>query len=340
MRIPIITPDTPDGDIDYTPPPTFPLGPFTKYKGNPILQPDPAHEFEEAYLYNPTAIVVDDKVFLLYRAQNRAKTLTVGIAWLTDGLHFTRHVRPVLWPTELWEQGGGCEDPRVVRDPALKKFIMTYTAYDRRTARLCVAESTDLFHWTKHPPFIPGSFEEICTGTDGKQYIRHGWLKSGAVFTERHTDGRYYMIWGESGLYLAWSTDLVEWHAAGGGRDAVFAEGHYPWQNRLIEPGPPPIRLAGDRNLYVFFYNSCTRGGGPFEKGTYLVAQMLIDYDNVRAGPLARTERPFLVPEAHNEVLGQVNRVVFCAGVVQFHGQWFLYFGQGDLELGVATAPL
>lgn len=67
---------------------------------------------------------------------------------------------------------------------------------------------------------------------------------------------------------------------------------------------------------------------------------MLIDYDDVHAGPVARTERPFLVPEANNEVLGQVNRVVFCAGVVQFHGLWFLYYGQGDLELGVATAPL
>lgn len=341
MHIPKITPESPDGDLHYKPPAAFPIGPhFKKYSHNPIMVPDPTHEFEEAYLYNPTAIVVDDKVFLLYRAQDRHKTLSVGIAWLEDGFNFTRHPRPVLWPTEPWERGGGCEDPRVVRDSTTKKFIMTYTAYDRGTARLCVAESLDLFHWKKHPPFVPSGFEEICTGADGKQYIRHGWLKSGAVFAERHKDGLYYMIWGESGMYLASSKDLVEWRTLGGGRDALFTEGHHVWQNRLIEPGPPPIRLAGKRNLYVFFYNSCTRGGGQYEKGTYTVSQMLIDYDDVRAGPIAQMERPFLVPEARNEVLGQVNRVVFCAGVVQFHGQWFLYYGQGDLELGVATAPL
>ena len=28
-------------------------------------------------------------------------------------------------------------------------YILTYTSYDGKTARLCVASSTDLQHWTK-----------------------------------------------------------------------------------------------------------------------------------------------------------------------------------------------
>jgi predicted GH43/DUF377 family glycosyl hydrolase len=42
--------------------------------------------------------------------------------------------------------------------------------------------------------------------------------------------------------------------------------------------------------------------------------------------------------EAENEHKGQVNEVVFCEGMVQFKGQWLLYYGQGDSELGVAVA--
>jgi len=46
---------------------------------------------------------------------------------------------------------GGCEDPRVVEDSA-GTYYMTYTAFDGTLARLMVASSLDLLHWTKHGP--------------------------------------------------------------------------------------------------------------------------------------------------------------------------------------------
>lgn len=60
----------------------------------------------------------------------------------------------------------------------------------------------------------------------------------------------------------------------------------------------------------------------------------------LRDGPVARLEQPILVPGASNEVTGQVDQVVFSEGLVQYKGQWWLYYGQGDSELGVATAPV
>lgn len=345
MQLPRIGRDTPDGDAHYRAPRTFPIGPrFTKYAGNPILRPNPAADWELAYLYNATAIVLDDRVYLLYRAQNGSGTLSIGLAWLSDGYTFTRAKKPIIYPTEPWEQGGGCEDPRIVRDPATKKFIVTYTAYDRQHARLCVAELTDLVAWTKHRPVVDdATWHEICTALDGTQFVRHAWLKSGAVFVDRHRDGHYYMIWGELGFYLARSRDLVHWHPVSADwRGALYATGRFSWQDRLIEPGPAPIKLDtgnSHQNYYVLFYNLSTVGGGAYAKGTYTISQMLVDYDNLAAGPLARLEAPILVPEHANEVLGQVDRVVFTEGVVQFKGQWFLYYGQGDSELGVATCP-
>lgn len=337
--VPVIGPDTPSGDKHYKPPKTFPIGPhFTRYELNPILEPNPDNEWEEAYVYNASAIVIDDRVYLLYRAQDENKTLSVGLAWLDDGYKFKRYHKPIIYPTESYEFPGGCEDPRIVRDPILKRFIVTYTAYDGYLARLCVAESMDLFTWRKYPPIIKDdNFNEIANGLDGNQFIRHAWLKSGAIFVERHKDGHYYMIWGESGFYLAKSKDLVHWTIADN-----YTIGKFNWQDRLIEPGPAPIKMdTGNRhqNYYILFYNSSTIGGGPYPKGTYTISQMLVDYDNIKDGPVARLEKPILVPEDANEVNGQVDKVVFTEGVVQFKGKWFLYYGQGDSKLAVATCP-
>src|ERR1700754_4221259 len=72
-----ITPDTPEGDPHYTAP-IFPILPFNKHPKNPILTPNPANNWESAYLYNPTAIVLNETIFLLYRAQNASKTSSIG----------------------------------------------------------------------------------------------------------------------------------------------------------------------------------------------------------------------------------------------------------------------
>ena len=34
-------------------------------------------------------------------------------------------------------------------------YYLTYTGWDRTSAQLCLATSTDLFTWTKHGPLFP-----------------------------------------------------------------------------------------------------------------------------------------------------------------------------------------
>jgi hypothetical protein len=116
-----ITPETQEGDPNYTDP-VFPILPFNKYARNPILTPNPDNNFESAYLYNPTAIVLNETIFLLYRAQNESKTSSIGLAWSTDGTNFTRLDRPIIYATEPWETIGGTEDPRIVRVVSTPRF--------------------------------------------------------------------------------------------------------------------------------------------------------------------------------------------------------------------------
>lgn len=347
MKRPVINRDTPDGDAHYKAPTQFPIGPkFVKYHANPILRPNPDNEWESSYLYNATAIVIDGKVYILYRAQNAAKTSSIGLAWLSDGFNFTRYHKPIVEATEPYEKRGGCEDPRIVRDPKTKRFILTYTAYDGVAARLCVAHSENMFDWVKLGPIIgDDNWNDIAILSNGGKIIRHAWLKSGAIFTKKSERyNKYFMIWGDCAFHLAESDDMVHWRLPTNYYGSnIFTTGKFDWQDRLIEPGPAPIRLeTGDpsKDYWVLFYNSSTIGGGDYPTDTYVLSQMLIDLNNIYDGPVARMDRPFLVPSSRNEIEGQVNKVVFTEGIVQFKGQWFLYYGQGDSELGVATAPV
>ncbi|KAI5964383.1 hypothetical protein KGF57_001056 [Candida theae] len=341
MMIPIINKNSTCGDKNYKPPTTFPIGPFKRYKHNPIMKPDPNVEFECAYLYNATAIVIDDHVVMLYRAQNKAKLSSVGIAWSSDGVNFHKHKKPIITATEPYEEGGGIEDPRIVRDPESKLFIVTYTAYDLHTARLCVATSEDLFHWTKLGPIVPPTWTDIAVTSNGNRILRRNWSKSGAIFNEKSKDGKYYMIWGDCQLHLAESSDLIHWNLTSNSINTnIFAKQVLSRENKLIESGPAPIKMAGSNNQWIFIYNAATTGGFDLPPETYTVNAMLIDYDNIKQGPVARLEHPILKPQSLNEIEGQVNKVVFCEGIVQFKGHWFLYYGQGDSELGVAIAQV
>ena len=92
---------TADQSKDYN----WALLPFTKADDvNPVLLPDTNSTFhcpvrkdtvvqwEEKDVFNPAAVVRNDTVFLLFRAEDSigkfAGTSRIGIAWSTDGLHF------------------------------------------------------------------------------------------------------------------------------------------------------------------------------------------------------------------------------------------------------------
>jgi predicted GH43/DUF377 family glycosyl hydrolase len=327
---PAISKSSVEGDPNYVPP-TFPIGPFVKHEANPILTPNPTYEFESAHLYNAAAIVLDGLVFLLYRAQNAATLSSIGLAWSHDGINFTRLDRPVMTASLPCEEGGGVEDPRIVRIDGV--VYMTYTAYNFSNARLCLATSTDLVNWKKHGPLYE-HWDEVETTKSGRSAIRRNWTKAASIFRTPDSRGQYNMLWGESCIYRARSSDLINWTTEP--FDRWFATGVHTWENRLLEPGPPPFKTKDGK--WILMYNAATVGGGKYKNNQYSVGQMLVDQDNLEAGPIARLETPCVEVSEGNEEIGQVDQVVFCEGMVQFKGKWLLYFGQGDSELGVAVA--
>jgi predicted GH43/DUF377 family glycosyl hydrolase len=205
---------------------------------NPILKPTSSLPFscplsdtlvywESRNVLNPAAVVNDGKVYLFYRAQDAGGTSRIGMAVSKDGLHFEKHPTPVLYPNRdsmmryEWNYKklsgepvpascttcyfDGTEDPRIVAD-GNGRYIMTYTAYDGKTARLCVASSTDLVHWTKHGLALKG------------EKYQDMWSKSGAIVAApvgdqvvaRQINGKYWMYFGDTNIFLATSSDLIK----------------------------------------------------------------------------------------------------------------------------------
>ena len=61
-------------------------------------------QWQKADVFNPGAIVKNDTVFLLFRAEDNPKailghrTSRIGLAYSVDGINFTKHPTPVLFP--------------------------------------------------------------------------------------------------------------------------------------------------------------------------------------------------------------------------------------------------
>lgn len=157
-----------------------PFGPWKRLSSRPVIAPQ-GSGFESAGTFNPAVIEKDNKVVMLYRAQDQKGTSTLGYAVSDDGVHFSRSPEPVLGPEAPYEKGGGTEDPRLVEIGGT--YYLTYTGYnnvdgigkDKRDAQLCLATSSDLKDWTRRGVILPAY--------KGKWNV--GWTKSGAQLSPR-----------------------------------------------------------------------------------------------------------------------------------------------------------
>lgn len=341
--------------------PDWALGGFVRpEKANPIITPNPSNQFdcpmqdkkigwEESDVFNPAATVKDGKIYVLYRAEDNSatgigkRTSRIGLAESEDGIHMKRRKTPVMYPDKdnmkEYEWEGGCEDPRVtMTEDGL--YVMAYTSWNRKVARLCIATSHDLVKWEKHGPAFAkaynGRFKDIfcksgsmvTTIKDGKQ-----------VLTK--IDGKYFMYWGEHAVYAATSDDLVNWTPILDEKNelaTVIKPRPQYFDSALTECGPPAILT--DKGI-VLLYNGKNQTNDSkhdkrFTAGAYCAGQILTDPKEPMK-VLQRLDVPFFRPMASFEKSGQyVDGTVFIEGLVFFKNKWYLYYGCADSQVSVA----
>jgi beta-1,2-mannosidase len=303
----------------------FPLGPFEPADENPVLRPQ-GERWESTNVYNPAAIVVDDRVALLYRAHASDRVSRIGLAFSADGLRFAREPEPVVVPEHDYEEFG-CEDPRIAR--VGDTFYLTYTGYGDGIAQLCLATSTNLRAWTKHGPIFPGfnTWKVLPYGPDKSR----GWSKAGVIHPEP-IDGRYWMWFGEGTIHAATSTDLIHWTPVTDDEHPMYSPTPGQWDGTLVEIGAPPV--ATNDGLLVFLINSASATS--IEDVDYRAGQIAVALSDPGT-VLAKMTVPWLKPQSFEDTHGLVANVTFVEGLVEFRGRWFAYYGQSDTTIGVAV---
>ncbi len=340
--------------------PAWALGGFVRQALNPVIVPDSSAEFldpitgklirwESNDTFNPGAVEKDGKIILLYRAEDKSgvkigtRASRLGYSISADGITFEKSGKPVLFPAEdnqkEYEWPGGCEDPRVAVTED-STYIVFYTQWNHSVPRLGAATSRDLIHWVKHGPIFKNA---------SKGELINKPTKSASIVTKLAGDrlviakvnGKYLMYWGEKGVYMATSDNLLDWEPLlgedGKPRPLISPRDGY-FDSDLTECGPPA--LITDKGI-LLLYNGKNNGSGNgdkrFNDDSYCAGQVLFDKNNPEK-VIGRLNIPFLRPMETFEKSGQyVDGTVFIEGLVYFKEKWFLYYGCADSKVAVAV---
>lgn len=310
------------------------MSPIKRYRGNPILEPNPENGWEQAAAFNGCPAKDGDMVHLLYRAigppqeieGRRLQLSTIGYAQSSDGLHFTGR-RQLIKPEHEWERFG-CEDPRVTKFG--DTFYIFYTGlggfpFGPDNIKVSVALTKDFNIFEKHlvtpfnakamalfPGLVDGKMAAILTANTDRPPSRVG-----IAYFDAPED-----IWNHD-HWNGWYSSLNN-HALALERT----------KNDHIEIGAPPIRTDVG---WLLIYSHIQNYFAP--PATFGIEAVLLDLDN----PLeivGRTQKPLIVPTEPYELHGIVPNITFPSGGYIDGEDLRIYYGAADTNCAMASVKL
>lgn len=223
------------------------------------------------------------------------------LAKSTDGgKTFVMADKPLVWPADKYETFG-VEDPRVTCIDG--EYLLTYSAISRH-----------------------GVTSNLITTRDWKNFDRKGVLfvpdnKDICIFPEK-INGRYVCfhrpsqsMLGNPDIWIAYSDNLIDW----GGHECIMQPREGKWDSKRIGCGPVPIKT--EHGWLSLYHGS--------DDTNYYMGAALHNLEDPRK-VIARSETPFLTPEADYEKYGFYDNVVFCNGIVQNGDEILVYYGGAD----------
>lgn len=317
--------------------------PLERLASNPVIEPIARHSWEAFATFNPAALVLDNRVHLLYRAQGYDGLSVLGYASSGDGLSIDeRSAEPAFVPREAKETNnqslypyvsgggtGGCEDPRLVEIDGMVYLI--YIAFDGAHP-----PGVALTHITKRD-FLAKRFRwsrPRLISQPGK--IQKNWV----LFPEK-INGRYAILHGISPkIRIEYVDDpkrlgdgtYIESLSSHGGGGYIEATRLGAWDNIVRGVGAPPLRTK--YGWLVFYHGMDMR-----DPGKYKVGVMLLDLKNPER-ILHRAVEPVLEPETDYENSGHKRGVIYVCGAVIKDGKLLVYYGASDRITAVAMAQL
>lgn len=309
---------------------------------NPVLKPIARHSWEAFATFNPAAIVLDDRIHLLYRAQGYDGLSVLGYAASTDGIHIDeRHSEPVFVPSQAGREKhgdegytnvsgggtGGCEDPRLVEIDGT--IYLMYVSFDG------VHPPGEALSYISKKDFAAKRFRF----SRPKLISRPGQIQKNWVLFPKKIGGKYAVLHGISPkIRIEYIDDpkalgdgkFIESLSSHGGGGYVEATRLRAWDNIVRGAGAPPLWTP--HGWLVFYHGMDMR-----DPGKYKVGVMLLDLEHPEI-IVRRSLEPVLEPETDYENGGHKKGVIYVCGAVIKDGKLFVYYGAADCTSAVAVA--
>ena len=328
--------------------------------------------FESYATYNPAVIYdYDNHLFrMIYRTElpdnfnnyfgskmEAGHMSTLSYAFSYDGFTYQRGPNnPVIWPTSSQEAGGGSEDPRIFRitnDPnrgGKTTYYITYTAYNNSQTKQFICYTHDFITYTKVGDIAPGYGNQLKSGsflTDPSGEAvkindpRPG--KTGMVYMIYMKDGGYARVGFTSDVTRVNSGDIVDIGATSFGNNSI---------EKMVGGNESCMALTNiygpnDDDIYLMYggtvlsnsniqYQQSNASGWFYALGALKCT---------KSNPFELTNtsldlsEPTIYPTDTNKIdYGLFNKCMFADSMIRFDSQWFLYYGAGDMYVGMAHA--
>lgn len=314
---------------------------LNRFPENPIIVPRQENSWEAAATFNPAALCLDDRVHLIYRAQDHNGISAFGYAASSDGVHIDeRSEFPVYFPRQSFEvsQGkktihpylsisgggwGGCEDPRLSQID--EKIYMIYVAFNGCQAprvALTLINTEDFLNkkwdWKK----------SVLISPPGE--INKNWV----IFPEK-INGKFAILHSfYPKILIDYFDDLDQFN----GEKFIKSNNTRPidydrtWDSWFRGVGPSPIKT---QHGWLVLYHAMDHKN----PDRYKMGALLLDLKDP-SKILYRSKYPILEPEEVYENDGHKWGVIYSCGAVVKDETLFVYYGGADTFVAVASVPL
>lgn len=310
---------------------------------NPVLRPVSEHWWESEAVFNPAALVHNNRVHLFYRAMGTDGISRIGHASSPDGIHFDERSNdpiydhgPGFTPTRTpltthtlsydtvnYGSGGGwggTEDPRAVSIE--DRVYMSFGIFDSwQSMRLAVTSllhsdfNARLWAWTPRTVMSP-------EGQTNKNWV---------LFPQK-INGKFAILHALTPtIMVEYVDDLADLHEKPiqSNNKRSGRPGH--WDALMRGAGAPPMYTEEG---WLLLYH----GTDPEKNTGYQVGAMLLDLEDPTK-ILYQSAAPILSPTEWYENEWKAG-VVYASGACVFNDELLVYYGGGDKYVAAAKMNL
>jgi predicted GH43/DUF377 family glycosyl hydrolase len=302
-------------------------------ENNPIISPVGENYWESNQTFNPTAALIDGKIYLLYRSIGDDGISRFGYATSYNGEEIderskepvfsivdnNNNAKPLL---KIYLSGGslfGVEDPRmtIIENSIYILFTILYRNSLPRIGFMSISKKDfcdKRWNWSQFKIISPPNETH----------------KNWALFPEK-INGKYAIL---NSISPKISIEYLD--------NLNFEENKYiksfygktdikdGWEKNIRGIGPSPIKT---KYGWLVIYHASS------EKYGYAIGAMILDYKNPEK-IIARSKNPIIEPVEWYEVHGYNDNIIYSCGAVVLNDDLLIYYGAADRVSCVAKINL